>query len=287
MQILDWYELQVLAAVRRSGSIAGAARLLGVDQTTVSRRLARLQEAAGMDLLVRGPGRRLSLTALGEELAVRAQRMEAESEAAAALLGERHGAVAGTVRLTAVPVLVNRLLAPAAGPLLAAHPDLALELVPENRDLSLTRREADLALRLARPVTGGSEVKARRIGTLSYKVYERRSGTHSEGWVLYEEAMAHLPHARWLARQARRPGEAAAGLHVGDAETAQEAVASGTGRSILPVQVAEGDARLRAVERAWEEALPEREIWLLSHARQPNAAAIGAVSVWLETLFSA
>ncbi|WP_339857214.1 LysR family transcriptional regulator, partial [uncultured Nisaea sp.] len=155
MQIRNWYDLQILAAVRRGGTIAAAARLLGVDQTTIGRRLNALQEVTGVDLLVRTGDRRLALTPAGEEIAERAFAMEREADAAAMLLGEQRQRVAGIVRLTAVPVVANRILAPASASLLPAYPDLILELIPENRDLSLTRREADLALRLARPESGG------------------------------------------------------------------------------------------------------------------------------------
>ena len=286
MQIRNWHDLQILAALRRGGSIAAAARLLGVDQTTIGRRLNALQEAAGVALLVRTGDRRLVLTDLGVEVAERALAMEREADAATALLGAGRQAVAGTVRLTAVPMLVSRVLTPAAASLLSDHPDLTLELIPENRDLSLTRREADLALRLARPESGGNSVKARKLGDLRYGVYAA-SGTETapRRWVLFEDAMAHLPHARWLDRQARRDGQEAGGLRVGDGETALEAVAAGLGRSILPVMIAARDHRFRRIDATGAEGPPEREVWLLSHAHQPNAAAIRAVSVWLDGLF--
>lgn len=235
-----------------------------------------------------GPGdRRLVLTPAGEEIAERALVMEREADAAAALLGDRRQRVAGIVRLTAVPLVANRILAPAAASLLSTYPDLTLELIPENRDLSLTRREADLALRLARPVSGGSAVKARTLGTLHYGAYGPVSKTANGSlpWILFEDAMAHLPHARWLERRARRNGQGAGGLRVGDAETALEAVAAGLGCSILPAMIADRDHRLAAIAVTGAEPLPEREVWLLSHARQPNAAAIGVVSAWLEGLF--
>ncbi|MEP3115896.1 LysR family transcriptional regulator [Nisaea sp.] len=287
MQIRNWYDLQILAAVRSGGSIAAAARLLGIDQTTVGRRLNALQEGTGVNLLVRTGDRRLVLTPAGEEVAERALAMEREAIAASALLGEQRLRVAGTVRLSAVPVLVNRILAPAAASLLSEHPDLTLELIPENRDLNLTRREADLALRMARPESGGSTVKIRKLGALRYDAYGTNGGATdtSAPWILFEDAMAHLPHARWLERRSRRNGQGAGGLRVCDAETALEAVAAGLGYSILPAMIADRDHRLAAIAMTGAEPLPEREVWLLSHARQPNAAAIGAVTVWLEGVF--
>lgn len=298
MQNVNWYDLQVLAALHRGGSVAAAARLLGIDQTTVGRRLADLQRRSGMDLLVRGGGRRgggdgvgrkLSLTPAGREIAERACAMAREADAALQLMGARRQAIAGTVRLTAVPMLVNRLLAPATPQLLGMHPELCLELVPENRDLSLTRREADLALRLARPRTGGSAVKARRLASLGYAVFGPAVAMAPMPlpWIRFEEAMAHLPHAGWLEDAARQIGQAAGGLRVADAETALEAVAAGAGRTILPTRLADGDSRLMRMPPGAMGPPPERELWLLSHTEQPNAAAVRAVILWLEGLFGA
>jgi DNA-binding transcriptional LysR family regulator len=82
------------------------------------------------------------------------------------------------VRVTAVPILANRLLVPALPRLFARHPRLRVELVAEPRNLSLTRREADIALRLARPESGPA--LARRIGRLDFAVYgPRRRGAET------------------------------------------------------------------------------------------------------------
>jgi DNA-binding transcriptional LysR family regulator len=79
--------------------------------------------------------------------------------------------VAGTVRLTAVPILVNRLLVPASRQLLDRCPQLHVEIVADFRDLSLAKREADIALRLAAPKKEtGNAVLARKIGLLRYDV---------------------------------------------------------------------------------------------------------------------
>jgi DNA-binding transcriptional LysR family regulator len=199
--------------------------------------------------------------------------------------------VAGTVRLTAVPILVNRLLVPALPRLYAAHPLLRLELIAEPRNLSLTRREADIALRLARPQRGGTAV-ARRIGRLDYAVFGpspaeglRPAGAPRRGdpdrlpWITYEEGMDELPQAKWIAAAARAaPGPPP--LLVNDAETILAAVRSGLGKSLLPCAVAEREPGLRRLGDA-APAL-SRELWLLVHADLRRLARVSAVIAWIE-----
>lgn len=211
------------------------------------------------------------------------------------LIGEELGAdtdaCAGTVRLTSVPIIVNRLLAPRIGALVAEHPQLDVELIADARAFSLTRREADLALRLARPRSGGGSVKARRIGDLAYSAYAARGLTPKRAaalpWIGYGEAMAHVPQAGWMARAARRPGNRLTGLRVHDAETALEAAIAGLGRILLSDIVAGNDPRLtRLTPQAGPEP-PRRELWLLAHADQLPLTRIRAVITWLEGVTAA
>jgi len=106
----------------------------------------------------------------------------------------------GTVRVTSVPILTNRLLASSARDLIENHPGLIIELIPDSRDFSLTRREADISIRLARPMTGGTNIKARRIATLEYAAFAPTT-IHSREirrlpWITYEDAMSHLPQRK-------------------------------------------------------------------------------------------
>ncbi|WP_254448980.1 LysR substrate-binding domain-containing protein [Thalassococcus sp. S3] len=205
--------------------------------------------------------------------------MEPEADALTGKLGQLGDRLTGRVRLTAVPILVNHVLVPALGPLLKAHPDLDVELVPEARDLNLTRREADLALRLARPRDGGQEVLTRRVGTLGYVLCApaQCEAPASLSWLLYDEAHSGLPQARWMARQ----GGAISGLKVSDAETLQAAISDGLGKGLLPACVAKRDARIRIIPT---EGLPSRDIWLLSHKAQRGLPAVEAAVDWLVSL---
>lgn len=149
-------------------------------------------------------------------------------------LAQGHGQYAGSVKLTSVPIVANRLLVPAIGKLLERHPALQVELISESRDLSLLRREADLAIRLARPSTGGASVKARRIGTLQYSVYAARSYSVKAAarlpWITYDDSLAHLPQAKWIAKAASGSVDDIYRLRVHDAETAMESVLAGLGK---------------------------------------------------------
>lgn len=286
MQIKNWNDFRYLLALKRGRSIAGAARLMGVDGTTISRRLSVLQSATGEPLFARQSDGTTVLTTRGEDAVSRIETMEHQADLIGEAMGSDRQSCAGTVRLTSVPIVINRILAPAAGDLLARHRDLQIELVPESRDLSLTLREADLAVRLARPVAGGDKVKARRMGELDYAVYAAADCPESEAsrlpWITYEDAMAHLRQAQWMRRVAGSAGQEISGLRVHDGETALEAVAAGLGRSLLPMVIADRLEALRKLPNPSGVPLPSRELWLLVHADQIMLRRIRAVVAWLE-----
>lgn len=155
--MLNWNDLRYVLAISRGGTLAAAARLLGVDDTTVARRLAAMQEATGTRLYQRLRDGTLQLTTAGKRIALHAEKIEREIGALDGALKSADDAVSGIVRITSVPIIVNHILVPAADSLLQRHPKLRLELVADPKDLSLTRRETDLALRLARPKTERNE----------------------------------------------------------------------------------------------------------------------------------
>jgi DNA-binding transcriptional LysR family regulator len=277
MQSMEWGDLRYLLAIARSGTLSAAARRLGVNQTTVSRRLAAAQSALRTRLFTRGDGTFVPTTA-GEAVLQRAAAVEAEMQAIERGIAGGDAIAAGSVRLTAVPILVNRLLIPAVPRLHARHPRLQLELIAEARNLRLTRREADLALRLARPDSG--DALARRIGRLDYAVYAPARGTRSLSWITYEEGLAHLPQARWMAEAARTEGLSP--VLVNDAEAIHAAIAAGLGKSVLPCFAGDADARLRRLGKP----VLSREIWLLVHRELRAQARIGAVIDWLQALLT-
>jgi DNA-binding transcriptional LysR family regulator len=179
--------------------------------------------------------------------------------------------------VTAVPVLVNRLLVPAAQRLHRAAPQLRLELIADNRDLSLARREADVALRLARPRDGA--MLARRIGRLDYAAYAPRTRARTPGdlpWITYGEGFSYIPQARWIA-QMRGP---VSPLAVNDAEALLQAVRAGLGKSLLPCFVGDADRGLARI--GGTVPVLTRDIWLLVQRELRHLARIAAVIAWIE-----
>lgn len=288
MQLRNWNDLKFLLAVKTGGTLSRAGHILGVDKTTVSRRLKALQNATGKSLYLRGADGEIHLTTAGLEVAQLAEHMQASVGRIEQALGGSEGSVAGMVRVTSVPMLVNRMLAPGIANLLQAHPHLDVELIPDARDFSLTRREADIALRLARPHHGGSSVIARRLADLSYAVYAAHDVPPGRArqlpWIGYEDAMRHLPQARWMTRAAARAGNRMSGLKVHDAETALEAVIAGIGKTALPRIIADRDRRLRRLPAADGARPPTRELWLLVHRDLMEVRRVREVTGWIDRL---
>lgn len=283
---MNWNDLRYVLAVSRGRTLTAAARLLGVDDTTVARRLAAIQETIGVSLYQRLADGRLQLTTSGERAALHAERIEREIGLLTVGLAGADDMVAGTVRVTSVPIIINHVLVPAVQTLLKRHPQLQLELVADGRDLSLTRGEADLALRLARPRTGGTRVTARRIGTIRYEVYVSAACSAAEAnalpWITHDEAMAHLPQAQWIAAAVAEDDGELASVRMNDGEAVLEAVIAGLGRSLLPCAVADGNSRLKRLGAMGRRPDLNRELWLLARSDLRTLGRIGAVLDWIE-----
>ena len=275
--LLQWSDLRVVLALARDQTLAAAARRLGVDQTTVSRRLTAAEAALKCRLFLRARGR-LVPTALGELAIARAGEVEAAVLALESAAGESGAAVAGRVRITAVPILVNQLIVPRLPELLERFPALAIDANADSRNLSLSRRETDIALRFARPESGSG--LCRRIGALAFSVYAARGGDpETLPWVTYEERFLHYPQARWVADNV--PPDRLARLRVNDAEGLAQAVRSGLGLGVLPDFMAARDAALARVSEA---PVLQRDLWLLVHPDLRQLPRVAAVLDWLAAL---
>jgi DNA-binding transcriptional LysR family regulator len=271
---MDWNDLRYVLTLSRASTLAAAARRLNVNQTTVARRLDAIQDALGARLFERVDGA-FHPTKAGEAAIAHAARVEQDVANLERGIRNVDHVVSGLVRLTAVPMLINRLIVPALPELQTRHPGLRIDLIADSRNASLTRREADIALRLARPETGRS-VLARRLGQLDYAVY---GASARLPWITYEEGLAHLPQARWIETASR--GEAMAPWAVSDAETLLQAVRVGLGKSLLACFVGDSVTGLR---RLSGKPVLSREIWLLTHAELRRQARMTAVVDWLGDL---
>jgi len=280
--MFDWEDLRHFAALAEAGTLSGAARRLRVDHATVGRRVASLEGALGIRLVDRLP-RRCVLTEAGQRIAALAGEIGEQAHAIErAARGFQAPAVAGRVTLSAPPIFASHFLAPRLAPLRQQHPLLRLVLSGEAASVSLSRQEADLAIRLGRPQEHSSIV--RRLGAMRFGLYAAqhyRALAEPGGWefVAYSPALDHLPQQQWLRTVA---GERPVVFEAGDLASQHAAVRSGVGVAALPCFLAAHDMGL--VRLAAETPAPVRELWLVVHADLRRAPAIRAVMDFVAAL---
>lgn len=283
-----WNDLELLLALARGGTLSAAARSLGVNHSTVYRRLGALEARSGTRLFERLP-EGLVPTAAGAELVEGAGRIEEEVRALERRLTGQDLRLTGSVRVTTPDDLAEALVVPALPRVRAAYPEIALELVIDNRLFDLTRREADIALR---PTDRPPEsLVGRRIAGLAFAVYGARAlvgeapgdapddARDSSPWIGWdEEAQSGGGRiARWLAQS--RPGARYA-LRTNSLLIQGAAARAGLGLAVLPCFL--GDPVPELVRLGAPVAELEGALWLLTHKDLRRTARIRAV---LDSLF--
>ena len=284
--MLDWDDLRYFLAVHRGGTLARAAHALEINATTVGRRLTALEERVHARLFDRTPDGYV-ITAVGRGLLMRAERMEEE---ALALEREVLGAdqrLAGTVRVTATEMIGTRFIMPQLPKLAARHPEIAIDLECSNRYVSLTRREADIALRLARPRE--ENVVTRRLADIPLALYASHAYLEARGMpvdperslkghsvLMFADERAFRLENAWL--DPRIDGAQIA-LRSDSVSALYAATLVGTGIGLLPRAVADRDKGLVRVETMTS---PEpRVIWQTVHEDLQKSARIRAVMDFL------
>ena len=149
-RLSDWNLLRSFIAVYEAGTLTEAARRLGSTQPSLGRHVRELEQQLGEALFTRKPGR-LAPTEAARALYARAGPMQAAARDAERLFGEARHSVAGTVRVAVSEVYGSLVVAPLLAPLLAAYPELEIELSVSNRADNVLRRDADIAVRFFRP----------------------------------------------------------------------------------------------------------------------------------------
>lgn len=269
---LHWDDVRLFLALCRSRTVGAAAKLLGVDTSTVSRRLAALEEVMAATLFDRGR-EGITATKAAEDLMPVAEEIEEAFVRFANAADGLEREVSGLVRITCPPDVADVMVAPLLRELLARHPALRVELDPGEAVLDLTRREADLALRSVRPVRG--DLVVTRLTTVGWVLVAAPQMARELGtlrawtdvpWVSCGERLSSTGPARWFARHVRGVEPVVRS----DSLMAQLAVvATGLGVALVPapsvkhyglVPVKIG-ATLRAAAAEW----PFDEVYLVAH----------------------
>ncbi len=281
---MNWDDVRIFLAVARTGQILGAARRLGLNHATVSRRVVALEEALSTKLF-RRTTTGSEITPAGERFLVFAERMEAETISARAELAGEEDEISGTVRIGAPDGFGVAFLAPRLGQLTELHPKLSIQLVPVPRSFSLSRREADIAITVERPSEGrlvAAKLVDYSLGLYASRAYAERNGlpaTRTElashrlvGYVTDLVMDPALDYAAdfWPGCEAR--------FSVSSALGQVEAVRAGAGIGILHAFIARAHPDLVPVEAI---STIRRAYWLVYHESMRPVRRVQAVSSFI------
>ncbi|MFT3923781.1 MAG: LysR family transcriptional regulator [Myxococcales bacterium] len=279
--MLDWNGYRVLLSVVEQGSFSAAARHTGMSQPTVSRHIAALERTLGVRLVLRRK-RGVALTPAGEQMMEDVRRMAQAAQAASL-----HGAhdtkeVDGVVRISCSETLGTLWLPHRLRFLRERHPRLRLDVSIDNAIVDLSKREADIALRLSRPKQPG--LVARKFGALGFGLFAspgyldargtpRRLQDLAKHDVIGLVAGGPVPKAmQWLRQLV--PAERFV-LSANTLLAQQEAARAGWGIALAPAHLLEGDPRLRRVlPRAKP---PSLDLWLVTHEDVRRSARVSVV----------
>jgi DNA-binding transcriptional LysR family regulator len=263
--MLTWDDHHLLLTIARSGTLSTAAKRLGVNETTVSRRLAAAEARAHATLLQRKNGR-LVPTALGRAAVSAAEAMERAYGEIADTSGER-----GSVRISAVAFVIDRLIAPALPDFNRRHPRITLELVASNEQSSLTRREADIALRMARPASG--RLVSRQIGNIPLYL-AAKAGTTPTHYMAYEQDLDDMPEMQAISSYFGGPPI----VRLSSLSGMAAAAAAGCGAAMLPKLLISERQGLAVLDPS---LTVNRPVWLVVHEDQQHRPLIRNVIRWL------
>jgi DNA-binding transcriptional LysR family regulator len=276
----NWDDYRLLLALSRGRSIAGGARILGVDSSTVSRQLAAMERSLGACLVLRG-GREFTFTAEGKAAVVAAEEMESIVANVARAIRAAKTDIDGVVKVSVVPSML-RILMPLLAIASEKHPKLSIELSAANHTVNLAKGDADIAVRMTQPTE--VDLVARRaiemgFGVFASKSYAARCGLPAtcEGLarhrlIQYAEAMLHLSWFAWIESYASK------GAPVSRADSTEMAlglISSGMGVGVLPCIM--GDHAPDLV-RVFAEPVAYASGWIVYHETARNCARVRAVA---------
>ncbi|WP_024973969.1 LysR family transcriptional regulator [Ralstonia pickettii] len=270
-------DLEIVLAMVRTGTLAAAGERLGVDASTVFRSLQRIERGLGATLFARSRTGYLAGD-LAHALAEQAEQVESALEAARSAVHAVPDQVSGTVRITTTDTILVGLVAPALKALQAQHPNLNYDLRVSNELASLTRRDADIAVRATRRPP--QHLVGKHIGPIRVGLYAGRASgiTYADveagrtPWLAIDDAIPDHPSVSWRKRHFPKVMPT---YFVNSLQIAAEMVGMGMGVGILPVVMAQTRSDLVAL-RDLQDA-NQSELWLLTHPESRHLRRIAVV----------
>ncbi len=279
---LPWDDLKLVFAIGSAGTLSGGARQIGIDHSTAFRRLGALEAKLGVRLFDRARDG-YAATPAGEAIIREAARFDDVVGTLERRLAGEDLRPSGTIRVTTTDTLLD-VLAPQIARFQKGHPEITIDLVVANAFLSLTKRDADIALRPA--IEAPENLTGRRLAGIAtalyaardFRVADRRLLTN-ENWIGLDESLGHLGSARWMA--AAVPPERIVAR--ADSLMAARALArEGIGIAALPCYLADPDARLRRVAPPIDAMASS--LWLLTH---PDLKRVARIRAFLDFIAAA
>jgi DNA-binding transcriptional LysR family regulator len=278
MADLSWDDFRFAKAIAETRSLGGAAERLGVNHSTVFRRLAQIEQRLGSRLFERSRGG-YALTPCGEEMVRLAERMGEDIVAFERRVTGHDLRPSGELRVTTNDTVLVHLLAGVLAGFRRAYPDIVLDVVVGNEELNLSKRDADVAVRST--TQPPETLIGRRVAAVGWAVFAPQAlagepfdlavDGRARPWVGFGDALAALKPARWLREQV---GEEQVACRIDSVLGLAAAAAAGTGLALLPCYIGAatpGLVRLTA-------PVPELEtgLWLLTHPDLRNTARVRA-----------
>lgn len=283
MRAKTQYELtsadtQTILALVRAGTLAEAALRLGIDASTIFRSVQRIERGLGQRLFERSrSGYRA--TPLGAQLARHAERIESELAAARSTVQASSDRVSGSVHVTTTDTVLYGLVLPALHDFAALHPALSFELTATNSLASLTKRDADIAVRATRRAP--DHLVGKHVGPLRIAVFAAKgTGIHASGadalsrcdWVAPDSSLGDHPSILWRKRHCPTVEPR---YRTNSVMAVFEMVTSGFGVGIFPTFLARGRDDLVQLTPPLDEA--ESQVWVLAHPESRHLPHVAAV----------
>lgn len=281
---LEWDQVRVFLAVAKEGQLAAAAERLGLDVSTVSRRVDRIEADLGVHLFDRTREGTV-MTAAAEAMVPAAEEMERAMSGFLGAVGAVETEAEGVVRVTAPPGVADTFIAPLLPAFHQRYPGVRIELDAAVAYADLTRREADLAVRVMRPRSGDlvvTKLVSTRDIPMTSPAYAKELGPlerfEDARWIGWGPDLAHIPVAVWLSKHvahvepvlrsshfACQLAAARAGLGIVVAPDPYQHVAE-----VVPVKPG------KKLAKAFAE-LPVEDLWLVGHRALRNVPRVAAL----------
>ena len=288
--MFNWDDLKYFLAMAEEGSLSAAARKLKVSQPTLSRRLTVLEENIGSDLFTR-TRTGLEMTAIGERLVDHARHMRDDAYSIERMVTGHDSSLQGSVVISCIEILGADWLVKHTRPFREQFPGITVDFKIENSASDLLRREADIAIRMFRPVQ--NDLIGRKVGTMKYCYYASKDYIERHGMPENTKNLSGhefiLPHDEILAltsKFGKRPFDPKQNIAFRSNNLISLSSAVREGFGIGAYSCLMGDKDPNLVRLFDGLVVFSSDIWLVSHAELRRSARIRAMYDFLADLFT-